>query len=942
MKLEYTLKFEKVVVLECGHSCHHDCLFSLIDTSIPLVLENFEAVMPRCTTCGEPGIPLDTSLHLELIKKKMDVPPTPISDAQSLSPVAQWSHDRQKHSRVSVKSISSLDSDSSHRSQSSVSSLDSSDYKSNVTAKSVQEISPAIPSPILRARIRQSAPIVNLTPECDTVVAKSTYLSGSNGPKDVYVTSAVTVQIPSDNQQLSPTTMNSLPHMQDSEHHSSVTDYIRNSVPDWKGLDYNRFGKIRLCDKFYISPDGSNWQQLDCYLFESILVFIKRYSDRRPSQVKGSVAIQEHLVSLLLPPTESRSSHHLRLNLSTDSLPELHLKTSDSAVLENWYTALVDSSTVFPSHRLIPSDDTAGQRLVGATGYSVLPTSSHVPTDTVILVPLAGSPKGSKLSTIRNTIYSIMREMSMFDRISIVPYGGPTQVAYGLAYNTWKSWRKVVESLQPTASVGSRSDLASGIDTALQILASRKTQNPVSNIFVISDSLAEFSSSHLDSISSQSAQQNVSIHAFGVSNHHSADILEDVVSKCSGNYHYLRMWDELYQIMVGQFRSVQSYTHCDLTISLQTPPGVSIVGVAGHNPKVSLQNTTTSSMESSPLTPTTYTTERMTVSDQLIDLGNMTSSEQRTFLVQVKISGDSLSLESPGRKAKLQTIELFDTTLMFSSFAGRTDSSKHGDVYFVPVGGVSVAVESLNSFIQDLIESPQLSASSRFSARQELLDPSSPSSVYSTSSLLSSPTDSLSDSVKARGDDEIAAPPSIVHGDFITGDQGTLDAPLYLSLEKCDIRVAQRRIQLTAISILEYIVRTDMRSHGLESISKSIDTARAIIAGLYDSAHTSSGNDPQRVQVSGLHGLSPFRRQNNDARSDQMKAMSLETGRLVEILDNMLATASDEIKRGIAFEEDYRKLLIQNIGILRAEKGFSLRTPLEALFLQRQSVNNVL
>lgn len=989
--LEYTLAGEKVVVLECGHTCHHECLFELIDTSIPLVLENFDKVMPRCSTCGEAGIPLDNSLHLDLLKKKLlSLPCTPmeshgvhlpgsyIKSPLGYSQTAPWSpksqhasprNHRHKLSTISAISFSSMGSERSHYSHSSISSVDSGDYKVDLNTRpsTIQEVSLAIPNRILQSRIRKVvAPSVEIIPEVDTVVAKSAYISGSKAPKDLYVTTAVSVQILSDNvhQQLSPTTSSSSARMQDSSIRTRLTNYIHDSIPDWKSLDFSKFGTIRLCDKFYISQDQQHWQKLDCYLFEHILIFVRRYSDSRTPQLKGSVAIKDHLTSLSLPPTGSRTSHHLTLNLSTDNLPTIHLKTSDHIALENWYAALMDWNSFFPPPRLVPSDDMTGQSLAESEGSPLVrqPTSSHMPTDTVILVPLSGSPNGSKFPAIRNTILSIMREMTLFDRISIVPYGnGVNQYIYGLAYNTWKPWLKVIDSLKPTGGAGSRSDLMNGIATALNVLRARTTQNPVSSILIISDSLSDFPEGSFETIGSRAAVQNIKVHTFGVSNHHSADKLESISSKCNGNYFYLRKWDELHQTIVGQFRSLQSYTHCNISISLDTTPGVSIVGIAGHNPKVAL-NHTEKLPKASPLSPTSYTTEVLNSLIHLVELGDMTESEQRTFLVQVRISGDALPLGKSGKYINTP-FELFTASLAFSSFGGPAEGCLHRDEYFIPLDGVSVAVESLNAFIQDLIHSPQALMhrdSWNITGGESMhgQDSSgSSSSVYvsSSSSLPPSPAEAFVTVVQQglqqhkqqqEYAEDVSPNPSIVYGDLIAaGQESALLAPMYLSLEKYDIRVVQRRIQLTAINILEFVVRVDLRNKKTEQVVKSIDSARAIINGLLAcaNANTHGKHGSSRLKVQGVEEPDDaLMKKRGPSQNGKLSAISVEVHKLVEILDDMLATTAEQIKEVTAFEEDYRKLLIQNIGILRNEKGYTRRTPLEILFLQRQQVNNVI
>lgn len=938
---------EKVVVLECGHSCHHDCLLELIDTTMPLVLENFDVVMPRCSTCSEPGIPLDHSLHLDILKKKLlSLPATPIDVYDSFplkSPKWKLAH---KLSTISARSCSSVDSEKSHshshKSQYSMSSVESTDPKLNESTHVVQEISLAIPNRILECRARTIAPpIVDISPEVDTVVAKSTYITGSKGPKDIYVTSAVTVQIPSDNQQLSPTTRNSSPFMQDPKLLKRIKDYIQESVADWKNLDFSLLGNIRLCDQFYISQDQSHWQKLDCYLFETNLVFVRRYPDR-PPQLRGSVAIRDHLKSLTLPSTGSRRSHTLSLKLSKSNLQTLHLKTSDSVALENWYFALMDWTSTFPIHRMLPPNDPVAQRIAGCEGkLSRLPTSTHMPTDTVILVPLSGSPNGSKFPAIRNTILSVMREMTLFDRVSIVPYGsGGQQYLYGLAYNTWKPWRKVVDSLKPTGSAGNRADLLNGINSALSVLRDRTTRNPVSSILIISDSLSEITEASSEAIGMYASAENAKVHAFGISNHHSADTLDYVSSNGGGNYFYLRKWDELYQSVVGLFRSIQSYTHCNVSLSLNTTAGVSIVGLAGHNPSMTQGHNGRMSRRT-PASPSSYTTEKVVSLVHLVELGDLTASEQRTFLVQVRVSGDALPLEISG-KYPSAPFELFTSTLAFSSFAGPAEECLYRDEFFIPSGGASVTIESLNAFIQDLIESPISTRheNALISGGEPMYSGgqgnSSSSSVYTSNSLPPSPVGSFLGGRRESSQwyaEDVSPSPSIVYGDLMAAGEDPLTTPMYLSLEKYDIRVVQRRIQLTAINILEYVVRVDLREKNIEQVIRSVNSARAIITGLRACANTKSNGERKSCQGG---------RKQSDEEKDEQRAISMEVMQLVEILDEMLVTTSEQIREVNSFEEDYRKLLIQNVGILRNEKGFTLRTPLEAMFLQRQHVNNVI
>lgn len=964
--LENTLTGEKIVILNCGHNSHLECLSALIITNIPLIPENFNKVMPRCPTCGDPGIPIDTSLHLDLLKKKMEsLPNSPINiyfnDISVSTPYMKkvpestliWSPDVPQKSNnlstisgLSAISYSSIESEGSHFSQSSVSSVDSLEYKfnSDFNSHSIKEITKAIPNVLLECRIKQvSPPNIEIIPEVDSKFAKSYSISGS---KDIYVTSAVSVQIPSDNQQFSPTTKSSVKSHQDIETISRANKYIYDSVVEWKNLDFNKFGFIRLSDTFLVSQDKETWQKLDCYLFDTILVLMKRCPDTNARQMKGSVAIKDHLVSISLPHTGNRKNHILSLNLSTKSLPCLYLKTADSIALENWYSALMDWEFKFPSHRLVPKDDLYGQKLVRNDNETVtkrLPTSSHMPTDTVILVPLSGSPDGTKFPAIRSSILSIISEMNLFDRIALVPFGhGNHNYVYGLADSAWRPWTKILNSLKPTGGAGSRQDLMTALNTALNVLEDRETMNPVSSIIVISDSLIDLVSEDLNMVNSRANLNKINIHTFGVSTRHSAQKLKNVSAVCNGNYFYVRGWNDLHQTVVGQFRSLQSYTHYNLSISISTTPGVSIVGVAGHNPKIEMNYETFSL----PLTPTKYTTENLRSHLHCVELGDMTASEQRTFLVQVKIDSDFLRLNKSGKNMN-SSLELFNVTAAFSSFAGPAEQCLHRDEFFIPIDSPHIAIETLSPFMKDFIETPTISSSvsidgSTFISVEEMKTAfKPPSSVYERSTAASSPSSSttlISDydapSYSEKNID-FWTPPSIIYGELLKHDQCRMAVNSILSLEKCNIRIVQRRIQLIAINVFEYVVGANLHGRDMDKVVKTINTGRNIIKQMKDNA------DYKLLENGGL-SFDQIAGDKTSKDNDRLNAISTEVDQLVEILNNLFNAVLEGLKEVTAFEEDIKKTLIQFIGVLRNEKGYTRRTPLEDLFFQRQKENNVL
>ena len=183
----------------------------------------------------------------------------------------------------------------------------------------------------------------------------------------------------------------------------------------------------------------------------------------------------------------------------------------------------------------------------------------------------------------------------------------------------------------------------------------------------------------------------------------------------------------------------------------------------------------------------------------------MTASEQRTFLVQVRIRSDSLPVTRSDKFLDVP-FELFNVTAAFSSFAGPAEECLHRDEFFIPVGNAQVAIETLDPFINELIESPKLRSpvsleNSIFTGGEEpVATISSTSSMYDRTSITSLPSSfstlngrpgALSYSEK---DEDVEIVPSIVYGDLTRCDASGMVVDTFRSLEKSNIRVVQRRI----------------------------------------------------------------------------------------------------------------------------------------------------
>lgn len=315
-----------------------------------------------------------------------------------------------------------------------------------------------------------------------------------------------------------------------------TTEDLHSRVDNWHGLDFSRFGKLRLHGHVRVGKDRQSWQELECYLFSEMLICVKEKKVAPPAQwessepsarkvkctLKGSILIKKHLNQVEHSPDDSI----LTLSLSVAELPSFHLQFQNRSQLELWRRALMDIRMDFPNSSRMPDFDpdnsgtedddyranrnnrsSAGHSSYGAprsnatapTEYTSsragrpeprLAGSIHVPLDMVVVIPVSSSMQGLKINLLRDTLKFLVQNLGDRDRMGLVTFGssGGGVPIVGMTSKTWKDWPKVLDSIRPVGQKSLRADVVEGANVAMDLLMQRKSNNPISSIMLISDS----------------------------------------------------------------------------------------------------------------------------------------------------------------------------------------------------------------------------------------------------------------------------------------------------------------------------------------------------------------------------------------------------------------------------------------------------------------------
>ena len=447
-----------------------------------------------------------------------------------------------------------------------------------------------------------------------------------------------------------------------------MTESLRSRVDNWHGLDFSRFGKLRLYGSLRVGKDKVNWQELECFLFAEMLICVKEKKPqhqwdenglpRKPRcTLKGSILIKKHLNEVT--ETGSIDENVLTLGLSVAELPQFHLQFENRNQLKLWQQALLDLNAVETSPVRNPeyerdmseTDEEADwqrsrpQRVssvasswgpaksatTAATEYTTnmarsatIPNSIHVPIDVVVVVPISSSMQGVKINLVRDALKFMVNMLGERDRMGLVTFGsgGGGVPIVGMTTKAWPGWSNILSSIKPVGQKSHRADVVEGANVAMDLLMQRKHNNPIATIMLISDASTSDADS-VDFVVSRAEAAKIAIHSFGLGMTHKPDTMIELSTRTKASYTYVKDWMMLRECLAGCLGSIQSLSHQNVKLKLKLPEGSP---AKFHKISGALQ-----------------ITKRATGRDAEAALGDLRFGDKRDILVQLVVLPDNVT-----------------------------------------------------------------------------------------------------------------------------------------------------------------------------------------------------------------------------------------------------------------------------------------------------------
>ncbi|KAI2639480.1 Pleckstrin homology domain-containing protein [Hypomontagnella submonticulosa] len=721
-----------------------------------------------------------------------------------------------------------------------------------------------------------------------------------------------------------------------------MTENLRNRVDNWHGLDFNRFGKLRLYGTLRVGKDKVSWQELECYLFAEMLICVKEKKNLPPAQqqqwdengmprkatrctLKGSILIKKHLNEVT--ETGMIDENVLTLSLSVAELPQFHLRFENRNQLKLWHQALLDLNAVEGSPVRSPDYEraeaseaeedewgrgTRPQRVsslassyggpksitTAATEYtsvakSPLISSFHVPIDVVVVVPISSSMQGVKINLVRDALKFMVQTLGERDRMGLVTFGsgGGGVPIVGMTTKAWHGWNNILASIKPVGQKSHRADVVEGANVAMDLLMQRKYNNPIATIMLISDASTSDADS-VDFVVSRAEAAKITIHSFGLGMTHKPDTMIELSTRTKASYTYVKDWMMLRECLAGCLGSIQSLSHQNVKLKLKLPEGSP---ARFHKISGALQ-----------------ITKRATGRDAEASLGDLRFGDKRDILVQLVIVPDNSSQEQLPQ-------DPWETIV--SGLEALGGPVEHDDQR-------AVSVEELPLIQADLVWGDIL----RDGTMMHLPRPS-----LLAITMLPAPGNSKKSS-SWQNNPPIPPHPHIVQRrmELLTSDMLTRALTL---VSRGQHDRAHTLLNETR-SILKGLGKGGLPPVPVPSGANSKSNPgtpqpgsdNSPISATPDRKHTPS---PTASAHSGANGFAP---PISRTRSTDGLTLSNTAGvdvNTVAALDAELEASLEWISHPAVFGRDSRKAVLQAIGVISSQRAFTFRTPIESLWASR-------
>jgi len=200
-------------------------------------------------------------------------------------------------------------------------------------------------------------------------------------------------------------------------------------------------------------------------------------------------------------------------------------------------------------------------------------TDVRQPLDIICVLDVSGSMGGQKLRLVQDAVRFVVNECQTQDRLSIVTFSsGAARVLRLCRMSADGKNEATVSTLQ--LSAGGGTNIASGLETALEVAERRRYRNPVSAILLLTDGQDGSSRHSLPGLVQRAQRAGCSLYAFGFGSDHDARLLAEVAELAQTPFTFVEDVDQIKPAFAGAVGGLSSVAAQQVEVTLQCSAGL--------------------------------------------------------------------------------------------------------------------------------------------------------------------------------------------------------------------------------------------------------------------------------------------------------------------------------------------------------------------------------
>lgn len=244
------------------------------------------------------------------------------------------------------------------------------------------------------------------------------------------------------------------------------------------------------------------------------------------------------------------------------------------------------SGTVDRSKVLIGDGGVARLELVMSAADGVSPDGAppRRATDLVIVLDRSGSMSGTKVRDARAAVRELLARLGAADRFALITYsdGAETTIPLSPAEPSSRAaWDAIVAGVQPSGGT----NMASGLDLGLNLIARARDGAHVPRMILISDGLAnqgDATPAGLTARARLAARAEYMLSTVGIGADFNEYLMTALADAGTGNYYYVQNSNSLGEVFAREFASARETVANGLAVRIRPAAGVRVVEAAGY------------------------------------------------------------------------------------------------------------------------------------------------------------------------------------------------------------------------------------------------------------------------------------------------------------------------------------------------------------------------